>query len=322
MASVLDELRQRAAVSIKRIILPESSDPRVVDAANVLAESGLARPVLLSQPSGSSLHQQVEIFDQRADADEWFERCVHAFSVVRRSKGMTPELAREALSSPVLLGALLVHTGCVDGGVAGSLATTAEVLRAGIQGIGLVEGSRLVSSVFLMELPDGRVFSYGDCSVNPEPNAEQLADIAVSGARCHLALTGQTPRVALLSFSTRGSATHQRVDSVREALALARSKAPSLCVDGELQFDAALMPEIGEHKAPGSDVAGRANVFIFPDLEAGNIGYKITERLGGAKAIGPVLLGMRKPWMDLSRGCSASDIVDVAVIASVLATLS
>lgn len=312
--TVLSRLKKQALANPKRIIFPEHNDPRVVDAIITLAAEGLCTPVVLSGDKFSG----VEIFSETPDYALWLEKAEASYVESQRKKNLTVAQAKEALSDPVLLAAILLRAGYVDGGIAGSLATTADVLRAGIKGVGLTPGTNLVSSIFLMEWPD-KAFSFGDCAVNPAPNAEQLAQIAIDSAKTHFKLTGEEPRVAMLSFSTKGSAEHERIDVVREALQIVKSSQPDLLVDGELQFDAAFVPEIGAKKAAGSPVAGQANVYIFPDLGAGNIGYKIAERLGGAAAIGPVLQGMAKPWLDLSRGCKASDIVDAAVISAVLA---
>ncbi|MGJ8686039.1 MAG: phosphate acetyltransferase [Spongiibacteraceae bacterium] len=318
MATILENLRLAAISAKKRILLPEYYDERVVEAAEVIAAQRIAQPILIDLPVGGDVPSGVEVFSQRSDAAAWTEKAIQAFTEARAAKGMTEDKAREQLSNPVLLAAVLIRLGYADGGIAGSIATTADVLRAGIQGLGLLPGIKQVSSIFLMELGDGRVLSFGDCAVNPDPDSVSLADIAIVSAATHQQLTGEEPRVALLSFSTKGSAEHPDVGKVREALRFANLQAPTLKVAGELQFDAAFDQKVGEKKSPNSTVAGNANVYIFPNLSAGNIGYKIAQRIGGAKAIGPVLQGLAKPWMDLSRGCSVTDVVELAAVVVVL----
>ena len=317
--SILRQLRERAKslsghAAPPRILLPEHHDPRVIEAANALHAQGLVEVLCIE--AHPDLSKEIEVFATREDALDWRQRAAASFQQARAAKGIDLAAAEKAIENPLLLATLLIKLGYADGGVAGSVATTADVLRAGIQGLGLAEGANLVSSFFLMEMPDQRLFSYADCGVNPNPNAEQLAQIAIATARNHQELSGETPRVAMLSFSTKGSAEHESVQKMRDALALVKAQAPNILIDGELQFDAAIMPAVAKSKAPDSAVAGYANVFIFPDLNSGNITYKATERLAGATAIGPLLQGLAKPWMDLSRGCKSSDIVDTAVIAA------
>jgi phosphate acetyltransferase len=233
----------------------------------------------------------------------------------RKAKGMTPEKAAELSVDPIYFATCMLETGMAHALVTGALHTTGDMLRPALQIVGTAPGNKTVSSMFLMVMPDGKLLGFGDCAVIPDPTADQLSDIAIATAKTFKTLTGIEPAVAMLSFSTKGSAEHDMVTKVREATALAHQKAPELALDGELQFDAAYVPSVGERKAPGSPVAGKANVFIFPELNAGNIGYKMVQRLAGAQAIGPVSQGLAKPANDLSRGCSAEDIRDVCCIA-------
>lgn len=314
MSNVIESLRNRVKRDPKRIVFPESKDPRVVKAAIEFERLKLGKAVLIG--SADTNLESISFSDEKL-----LSRCVDQLVSNRKHKGMTSALAMETvLNDSLLFGALLVRTGTVDGSVAGSIATTASVIRAGLYGVGARPGRKLVSSFFLMQLAD-RALTYADCGVVPDPDYEQLGEIAVTAAENHQLLTGEKPLVAMLSFSTKGSAHHPRVEKVRKALQHAQQLAPELAIDGELQFDAAFVDSVAERKAPDSGVAGKANVFVFPDLDSGNIAYKITERLAGAQALGPLVQGLAKPCMDLSRGCTVKDIVDVAVIASVLATL-
>ncbi len=318
------DLHDRARALNARIALPEGEDPRTIQAAAWLAEHQVVRPVLIGRESairqgaddlGVTLPHTVPIVDPATS--ERRQGYAQALFQKRKHKGMTYEQASETVADVLYFGDLMVDAGDADGCVAGAAHPSPDVVRAAIHVLGVAEGSALVSSFFLMVLPDGRPLTYADCGVNPDPSPAQLASIGIDAAQNHRFLTGQEPRVAFLSFSTRGSAEHPAVDAVRQAVEAARQQRPDLVLDGELQFDAAFDVDVAARKAPDSPVAGRANVFVFPDLNAGNIGYKITQRIGGAEAFGPVLQGLRLPANDLSRGSDWEDIANVATITAI-----
>ena len=325
MTPFITHLREKAAQKSKTIVFPETDDQRIIQAAAYLDEHDICRVILATSEEegrskaesfGISLSDSV-LFNEPGKGPDAAKFAKHLYER-RKHKGMTEEVAAKTVRQPLFWAASLVAHGIADGCVSGAVNTTGDVLRAALQVIGLSEGSEVVSSVFMMSWDDGRVFTYGDCAVVPYPTAAQLGSIAIDSAKTHQNLTGEEARVAMLSFSTKGSAEHERVSLVREALDIVKNRESSLAVDGELQFDAAYVDEIGKRKAPGSLVAGKANVFIFPNLDAGNISYKITERLGGATATGPVIQGLAKPMNDLSRGCKWEDVVDTAAVCALL----
>ena len=320
---LLEIIKSKAAALKKTIVLPESHDERVLKAAEILTKEKIASVILIgideairsdAERIGAEL-SGIRIIDPAKS--EKLSDFTNIFFNLRKHKGITIEQARTTLMKDLFFGAMMVHERMADGSVAGSTAATSEVIRAGILCVAMTKGISVVSSVFLLVFPD-KTYSYADCAVVPNPDANQLADIAISTADNHQKITDEEANIAMLSFSTKGSAEHELLDKVIDATKIVKEKRPDLNVDGELQFDTAIVNSIGQKKAPGSPVAGKANVLIFPDLNSGNIAYKITQRLGGAEAIGPLVQGLNKPCFDLSRGCSVNDIVNTTAFAAVL----
>ena len=314
---ILNRLRERARRLDKRILFPEAEDPRILEAAHLALQDGLCRPLLVGSRDAIEKTAASRGFSFSPDVirdpleDPRREALLEKLAAVRS----IPQKERAGyLRNPLYYANLLLQLGDGDGAVMGAVATTGETLRAAIRILGVDPRFQVVTSCFLMAWHDGRALIYADCGVVPKPTAEQLADIAVQAAEARRSLVDDEPRVALLSFSTKGSAEHESLDTTRRALEILRRRGVDFEVDGELQGDAALVPEIAARKAPGSSVAGSANVLIFPDLNSGNIAYKLTERLAGARAVGPLLQGLAKPVHDLSRGCSVKDILDTSAI--------
>ena len=328
--SFIDDIKLRAKQSIKTIVLPEATDVRTLNAVDIIAKDEFCKIVLLGNK------EEVQKIANENDFDiskatiidpqnsEKYEEYVNTFYELRKHKGITEEQARKLIKDPVYFGMMMLKQNDADGLVSGAAHSTADTLRPALQILKTAPDTKIVSTLSILVVPnceyeeDG-IFGFADCGLNQNPNAEELSEIAISSAKSFKQLTGKEPKVAMLSYSTMGSAKAEEVDKVREATELAKSKAPDLLLDGEMQLDAAIVPSIGKSKAPESKVAGNANTLIFPDLQAGNIGYKLVERLGKAEAYGPICQGIAKPVNDLSRGCKAEDIVGVVGITCIQA---
>ncbi|HHW89596.1 MAG TPA: phosphate acetyltransferase [Clostridiales bacterium] len=328
MSILLEEIRDKARAADKKIMLAEGEEPRIIEAAKTIVKEKVARIALVGNPQtiqqiGGNL-EGIEIINPVTDKNR--ERYIDLLYQARKSKGLTYEQAQELALDPLYYSVLAVKADDADGMVAGAVHPTGDTLRPALQIIKAAPGIKTVSSFFLMIIEGSKygyngAFLFADCGLNPNPNADQLAEIAVTSAKSAHILTGMDPHVAMLSFSTKGSAQHELVDKVISATQKAKELDPNLKVDGELQGDAALVESVAKLKCPDSEVAGKANVLIFPDLNAGNIAYKLVQRLAGAEAIGPICQGFNKPINDLSRGCTAEDIVNAVAITAVQATI-
>ena len=330
--SFIEEMKIKAKKNIKTIVLPEATDQRVLEATNIILKEGFANVILvgdekeiinIANENGFDVSKATIINPNESSK---YEEYVEAFYELRKLKGVDINKAKEMMKDPVYFGMMMVKMGDCDGFVSGAIHSTSDTLRPALQIVKTAPNTKLVSAFFLMVVPnceygENGTFVFSDCGLNPNPNAEELSEIAISSAKSFEQLVGKTPRVGMLSFSTYGSAKSESTEKVTQATQLVKEKMPKLLVDGELQLDAAIIPEVANSKAPGSKVAGNANTLIFPNLDAGNIGYKLTQRLAKAEAYGPLCQGIAKPVNDLSRGCSAQDIVGVVAITAVQAQM-
>lgn len=326
--ALMDVIKKKAVADKKRVLLPEGEEPRTVEAASIIAKQKIADVVLLGDEekikkvAGNLDLTGVTIINP--EKSDKLQEYANQFYEMRKSKGVTQEAALQTCKDTLYFAVMMIKNKEADGMVSGAIHSTGDTLRPALQVIKTAPGISIVSSSFLMEVPDKKygdngVMVFADCAININPTSDELAAIAVASAETAKSLAGINPRVAMLSFSTKGSAKHEFVDKVAQATAKLKEIAPDLNVDGELQADAALVESVGQLKSPGSPVAGHANVLIFPDLQAGNIGYKLVQRLAGAEAVGPICQGLARPVNDLSRGCSVDDIVSVVAITAVQA---
>ncbi len=328
MSTFIDGVKSKAKADIKTIVLAEGEELRTIKAASIVKREGYAKNVILGNPDKIKAMADENGIDicgiEIINPEDGNEEFAEIFAELRKSKGVTIEQAREIIKDPLYYGVMMVKTGQVDGMVAGAVNSSANVIRPSLQILKTAPNTKIVSAFFIMNVPnceygENGVFVFGDSGLNQDPTADELSEIAISSAKSFKSLVGAEPKVAMLSYSTYGSAKHDLVTKVQEATKLAKEKAPELALDGELQLDAAIVDSVGNQKAPGSSVAGKANVLIFPDLNAGNIGYKLVQRLAKAEAYGPILQGVAAPVNDLSRGCTAEDIAGVVAITAVQA---
>lgn len=330
--NLLEEIRKKAKAVNQRIVLPEGTEERTIQAADQVLDEGIARIIILGSPE--AIMKEAKKFNLKhiekamivdPNNHEKIDHYVNLMVELRKHKGLTSDEASKLIRDPLYLGTLMIKNGDADGEVAGAMNATGDVLRPAFQYVKTLPGITVVSGAFIMILKDKEfgnegIIVFADCAVHPDPTESELAEIAVATAKTTKAIVGFEPRIAMLSFSTKGSAKHELVDKVVNATRIAQQMAPELKIDGELQADAAIIESIGRKKAPESEIAGRANVLIFPSLDTGNIAYKLVQRLAHAEAIGPVLQGMAAPINDLSRGCSVSDIVNLIAITANQAT--